>query len=52
MKHTVKITLIVLSIFFVTQLIGLGIINQYIDKPSLEEGKVVFVDLPLKFERP
>jgi len=52
MKHSLEITLVVLGIFFITQLIGLGVVNQYIDKQELSEGKVVFEDLPLKFERP
>ncbi len=52
MKHTAKVTSIVLGIFFLTQIIGLFIINNYIDKLQLQQGKIVFKELPLKFERP
>jgi presenilin-like A22 family membrane protease len=52
MKHTVKITLIMLGIFFIAQLIGLFVIHQYINQEKLQEGKIEFENLPLKFERP
>lgn len=42
MKHTLKITLILLLIFFLAQLCGLAILSQYIDvKASAESGKTV-----------
>lgn len=31
MKHSLKITLYLISLFFLTQLIGLAVVNQYID---------------------
>ncbi len=52
MKHTAKITLMMLGIFFVAQLVGLVIVNNYIDQQQLKEGKIVFEQLPLNFERP
>ena len=52
MKHTARVTLIVLGIFFIAQIIGLFIVNSYIDKQKLQEGQIAFNDLPLKVERP
>lgn len=52
MKHSWKITLIVLFIFLSAQLIGLGILYNYIDPlKSLESGKTEFKELPIG-ERP
>lgn len=52
MKHSWTITLIVLFIFLFAQLIGLGILYNYIDPlKSLESGKTEFKELPLG-ERP
>lgn len=53
MKHTYSVTFTVLAIFFIAQIIGLGIISSYIDHPTLEEtGKITYQSLPLNFERP
>ena len=52
MKHTLRVTSIVLAIFFFTQILGLIIINNYIDKQQLAEGNIVFKELPLNVERP
>jgi len=53
MKHTFKITLVLVFLFFVSQVVGLGIINGYIDhKATAENGEIVAVDLPYGFERP
>jgi presenilin-like A22 family membrane protease len=41
MKHTVKISLIIVALFFIIQMIGLNIVNQYGDS-----------ELPLGIERP
>jgi presenilin-like A22 family membrane protease len=53
MKHTLKITLILVLIFFITQIIGLVITNEYLDHKIIkEEGKIVFEPLPYNLERP
>ncbi len=53
MKHNLRITLILVGIFFVTQVIGLAITNQYINHQKLiEEGTVEFDPLPYNLERP
>ncbi len=52
MKHNLKITAILLTIFLLAQFVGLAIIYNYIDpQKSLEEGKTVFKELPIG-ERP
>jgi presenilin-like A22 family membrane protease len=50
MKHSLKITLILLSIFLITQFIGLGIVYNYLDFDQSQPGEVVFKESPL--ERP
>lgn len=53
MKHSLKITIILLLIFLSAQFIGLGIIYKYIDPvKSAEAGETKFSDLPLLGERP
>jgi presenilin-like A22 family membrane protease len=53
MKHTLKITLLLVFIFFITQVIGLSITNKYIDhKTTAISGKVAFEALPYDMERP
>ena len=53
MKHTLKITMLLVGIFFITQIVGLVITNQYIDhKKIVETGKVEFEPLPYDIERP
>ena len=53
MKHTLKITMLLVGIFFITQIIGLVITNQYIDhKKTAETGRVEFGPLPYDIERP
>lgn len=51
MKHSLKITSILLFTFLLAQFIGLGIIYQYIDPELSKEGEIVFKDLPFG-ERP
>lgn len=52
MKHTPKITFILLAIFLLAQFIGIGIVYQYIDPiKSAETGKTEFKELPIG-ERP
>ncbi|MBN2458330.1 hypothetical protein JXB31_04335 [Candidatus Woesearchaeota archaeon] len=42
MKHTLKITFFLVMIFFVSQLVGLAVINEYIDvEKTSETGKTV-----------
>jgi len=53
MKHTLKVTLLLVFLFFTAQVIGLIITNAYIDhKATLEKGEVKFVNLPYDIERP
>ncbi|MBD3354774.1 hypothetical protein GF361_02205 [Candidatus Woesearchaeota archaeon] len=53
MKHSLKITVILVVIFLLSQLIGLAIVNQYIDKKTtVESGEPVYDDLPFGITRP
>ena len=53
MKHTLKVTILLILFFFMAQFVGLLIINQYIDhKRTLETKEIVFKPLPYGFERP
>lgn len=53
MKHTLKITLILVFFFLISQIIGLAITNKYIDHKATDEtGKVVFKALPYNVARP
>ncbi|MBU0472167.1 MAG: hypothetical protein KKF65_06060 [Nanoarchaeota archaeon] len=53
MKHDLKITLLLVFLFFITQVIGLSVTNKYIDyKTSIETGKASFEALPYNLERP
>jgi len=53
MKHTLSITFLLVSIFLITQVIGLSITNEYIDhQTTIETKKVTFEDLPFNLERP
>jgi len=52
MKHSRKITLLLLLLFILAQCIGLGILYQYIDPiQTSETGETTFKDLPIG-ERP
>lgn len=52
MKHSHLITFLILTSFFLSQIIGLVIVNQYIDHPqSQAKGETVMKPLP-GFERP
>lgn len=52
MKHTFKITLLLLFIFLLSQFIGLGVLYKYIDQEkSQKAGKTIFKELPFG-ERP
>ena len=53
MKHTMPVTIVMLSIFFISQLVGLAVVSNYIDYAVLSEtGELVYKELPLNFERP
>jgi presenilin-like A22 family membrane protease len=57
MKHSLKITLMLLGIFLVAQYLGLVITSKYIDwQASAESGEIVAKELPsygaVKFDRP
>ncbi len=52
MKHNIKITLVLLTFFLISQLIGIALLYKTIDpKKSAETGKTEFYDLALQ-ERP
>ena len=53
MKHDLKVTIYLIAIFFIAQIVGLAVINQYIDhQKSAETGKAEFKMLPLGIDRP
>lgn len=53
MKHILKITIILVIAFFLSQIIGLAIINEYIDHETTEEtGNVTWTALPYDIARP
>ncbi len=53
MKHTLKITLFLILVFFCAQVIGIVINAKYIDiAATAETGEVTYNELPFGFERP
>ncbi|MFH0979127.1 MAG: presenilin family intramembrane aspartyl protease [Candidatus Woesearchaeota archaeon] len=53
MKHTLKITLLLVGIFMAAQIVGLLVTNQYIDhQTSIATGNITFTQLPYNIERP
>ena len=53
MKHTKQVTYILIAMFLLSQIIGIFVLNGYVDKEkSILEGKTVFKDLPFHQERP
>jgi len=53
MKHTLKITIILVLLFFLSQVVGLAITNQYIDhEKTAETGVTTWEELPYEIERP
>lgn len=51
MKHTLKITFILIIMFFISQVIGLVIIDKYIDhKTTSETGEITYYPGPPGFE--
>lgn len=52
MKHSFKVTLVLLLLFLLVQFIGIAVLQQYVDvSKSAEQGKVIFAELPIG-ERP
>src|SRR3989344_8946683 len=51
MKHSLRMTVILIVIFLLAQFIGLGIIYKYTDTEKSTTGETVFKDLPIG-ERP
>ncbi|MDP3989982.1 MAG: presenilin family intramembrane aspartyl protease [archaeon] len=51
MKHSLQVTLILLTFFLLAQMIGLGVIYNYIDHGQSMNGETIFKDLPIG-ERP
>ena len=51
MKHSLQVTLILLTFFLLAQGIGLGVIYNYIDHDQSVDGETIFKDLPIG-ERP
>jgi len=53
MKHNVKITSMLVLIFLLSQVVGLFVVNKYIDHQAIEQkGKLEYNALPYGFERP
>ncbi|MFC1741042.1 presenilin family intramembrane aspartyl protease [Nanoarchaeota archaeon] len=56
MKHSLQITLILVAIFFVSQIVGLAITDQYIAEKVVDETtgevNITYSDLPFDMQRP
>jgi len=53
MKHSLKITIVLIVVFFLAQIAGLAVTNEYIDHNATQEtGNVTWVSLPYNIERP
>ncbi len=53
MKHSLKVTFFLLSLFLLSQLVGLEVLDNYVDsEKSSVEGKPVYKDLPYDIQRP
>ncbi|MBW2995862.1 hypothetical protein KY332_01030 [Candidatus Woesearchaeota archaeon] len=53
MKHSLKITIILALSFLLSQIIGLAVVNEYIDhSTSVETGNVTWTALPYDIARP
>ena len=59
MKHTLKVTLMLVMLFFIAQLVGLGVVGQYVKLEQIfipETNETITVaqieDLPLNLEPP
>jgi presenilin-like A22 family membrane protease len=53
MKHTKKVTYILVGFFLISQFIGLVVVDRYLDHKTLDEtGEIEYNDLPFDIERP
>ncbi|MFC1722658.1 presenilin family intramembrane aspartyl protease [Nanoarchaeota archaeon] len=56
MKHSLVITLIIVALFFVSQIVGLAITNQYVAERDVNETtgevNITYKSLPMDLERP
>ena len=56
MKHSLAITLILVGVFFVSQLVGLAVIGQYVAQRTVNETtgevNITYAGLPLDMQRP
>ncbi len=53
MKHTLKVTLFLVSLFFVAQVVGLLVTVGYMDQEAAREaGEIRFEELPYDIDRP
>ena len=57
MKHTLRVTIIIVALFLLAQIVGLAVANSYVDRQATREsGKVTMLALPsvlgVTFERP
>lgn len=53
MKHSIKVTFFLLSVFFLAQLVGLKVVDNYLDREAtLKTGVVAYKNLPYQIERP
>ncbi|HLC66949.1 MAG TPA: presenilin family intramembrane aspartyl protease [Candidatus Nanoarchaeia archaeon] len=52
MKHSFRITLLLIGIFVLAQLAGLAVIAKYLDAAALQQGEIAWSALPFGFERP
>lgn len=53
MKHSLKVTIVLVVVFFLAQIAGLAVTNEYIDHNATQEtGNVTWVSLPYNIERP
>ncbi len=48
MKHTFKVTLVLLLLFLLAQFIGIAVLQQYVDQDQTkEQNKIIFTELPI-----
>jgi presenilin-like A22 family membrane protease len=53
MKHTVPVTVYLILLFLISQMVGIAVVNQYIDHTQTEaSGNVTYSELPMNMERP
>lgn len=53
MKHTLRVTILLVSFFLMAQIVGLLVVNQYIDhQQTAGAGEIVMKPLPYGLERP